>query len=155
MVTILIMNKALWNLWLLLVTLQIQYYTTYIIALANSCQGMVDVLMSIKAQFWRPGTTTNTNDKEIATKFDAVLNVYQVSVCMHDRLFLCLKWGVRGKDYLYLDNTCMKFITYFWTCFKHPHTHTHTLCILVCFNVMVFLGSMWGTICVTTCWKRL
>ncbi|KAK8375438.1 hypothetical protein O3P69_008347 [Scylla paramamosain] len=56
---------------------QIQYYTTYIIALANSCQGMVDVLMSIKAQFWRPGTTTNTYDTEIATKFDAVLNVYQ------------------------------------------------------------------------------
>lgn len=60
-------------------TLQIQYYTTYIIALANSCQAMVDVLMNIKAQFWRPGTTTTTNDTKIATKFDAVLTVYQVS----------------------------------------------------------------------------
>lgn len=59
--------------------MQIQYYTTYIIALANSCQAMVDVLKNIKVQFWKAGTTTTTNDAKIATTFDAVLTVYQVS----------------------------------------------------------------------------
>ncbi|XP_045583111.1 exocyst complex component 3 isoform X1 [Procambarus clarkii] len=55
---------------------KIQYFTTYIIALANSCQGLVDVMVAIKSQFWKPGGSTQ-NDAKIATEFDALLTVYQ------------------------------------------------------------------------------
>lgn len=55
---------------------QIQYFTTYIIALANSCQAIVDVVVTVKTQFWKPGGSQQ-NDIKIATEFDALLTVYQ------------------------------------------------------------------------------
>ncbi|XP_064080998.1 exocyst complex component 3-like [Macrobrachium nipponense] len=54
----------------------IQYFTTYIIALANSCQAIVDVVVTVKSQFWKPGGSQQ-NDGKIATEFDALLTVYQ------------------------------------------------------------------------------
>ncbi|XP_047492530.1 exocyst complex component 3-like [Penaeus chinensis] len=55
---------------------KIQYFTTYNIALANGCQGLVGVMLDIKSQFWKPGGSTQT-DAKIATEFDALLTVYQ------------------------------------------------------------------------------
>ncbi|KAK3868957.1 hypothetical protein Pcinc_025706 [Petrolisthes cinctipes] len=55
---------------------QIQYYTTYMIALANSCQALVDVMVGVKTQFWRPGSSAPT-DATIAREFDGLLTAYQ------------------------------------------------------------------------------
>ncbi|XP_050707871.1 exocyst complex component 3-like [Eriocheir sinensis] len=111
---------------------QIQYYTTYIIALANSCQAMVDVLMSIKTQFWRPGTTTTTNDTMIATKFDAVLTVYQhvrnqmcdhlleealVDLQDHFNALLTPRWLHNTEP---LDTICLTLSDYF-----NDYSHLH------------------------------
>uniref|UniRef100_A0A2P2I4L7 Exocyst complex component 3-like n=1 Tax=Hirondellea gigas TaxID=1518452 RepID=A0A2P2I4L7_9CRUS len=50
---------------------QIQYFTTYMIALANSCQALIDV-----AQLWRPLPTENP-PPALNTHFNALIKSYQ------------------------------------------------------------------------------
>lgn len=69
--------------YLFVVYIQIQYYTTHMIALANSCQALVDVMVGVKTQFWRPGSSTPT-DATIAREFDGLLTAYQVCNCIFD-----------------------------------------------------------------------
>ena len=62
---------------------KIQYFTIYMIALANSCQGIMDNMSLIKSQYWRPGGSTK-DDTKIATEFDALSTHYtnlRIRVC--------------------------------------------------------------------------
>lgn len=55
---------------------QITYFTHYMVALANSCQALMDVMVMVKSQFWRPGGASHT-DAKVATEFDALIHTYQ------------------------------------------------------------------------------
>ena len=65
------------DIFLVLYSFQIQYFTIYMIALANSCQGIMDNMTLIKSQYWRPGGSTK-DDTRIATEFDMLSTHYSV-----------------------------------------------------------------------------
>jgi len=51
---------------------QIQYFTTYMIALANSCQQLIDI-----TELWKPDPATNY-PPSLTTQFNGLVKAYQV-----------------------------------------------------------------------------
>ena len=57
---------------------QVHYFTHYMITIVNNCLQFVELAQLMKQHYWRPGL----HDNEAGTKFEALLNTFQVnSIC--------------------------------------------------------------------------
>jgi len=55
--------------------LQVPYFTHYMITIVNNCLQFVELAQLMKQHYWRPGL----HDNEAGTKFEALLNTFQVN----------------------------------------------------------------------------
>lgn len=105
--------QFLWNCWrfrhkldFLILTLQVHYFTHYMITIVNNCLQFVELAQLMKQHYWRPGL----HDNEAGTKFEALLNTFQVNSIFS----LTCRWTYTANSVSHVYMQCWSVSDKWW-----------------------------------------